>query len=591
MEAFPKLAGYDMRRRMHALVGYGPEREQTQRDLEFVEKSLTQENLLAQAARFLHNRDLQFMSQVYGRGLARDLLAAYALTDIAEVEDGVVLPEASWAAHTVGHRLVSAEAYTFLSTKPEPVRPRNGKWEATPALLRWHANHFFGEGINRINMHSFSYSPPEIPLPGWRMYAETHLNRNVPWWWAMPQLTQWIARNQWVLQSGEPIADSLVYPIASNPLEEPYNRLTQQPVSAANAIDGANELTLPLVAARAERGDYEFSNLCVLADIQSADEAGALARLLRNGGSLICCKTLPGDWPALVGDNHTLRTEFDQLNASGRVVAARSRGWQAVLRENSSVRWAPAEAAIRFQHRRVGDSDIYFLTNHGDAFHGEVSYPHVGATVELWDADTGSIRHAVGAAERDGRTQIPLAIEHFESVIVSFTPGRSPPRIAKAPATNRRDRREPLELGGPWQVHVPAHLAVSPIEAKDFTLNQLVPWRQIESLERFAGTVTYQSTFALKSEDCEAGGRWRVNLGEVFEVAQVSINGVLVGTAWKPPFQVEISEHLHPGENTISIQVANLLKNHLEESDVYSRPSGLLGPVRLAPVKPMLVDQ
>ena len=50
-----------------------------------------------------------------------------------------------------------------------------------------------------------------------------------------------------------------------------------------------------------------------------------------------------------------------------------------------------------------------------------------------------------------------------------------------------------------------------------------------------------------------------------------------------PPFRVDVSEAIQPGRNELRVGVANLLKNRLESSDNYRRPSGLLGPVQLIP--------
>jgi len=239
-----RRVGYDLRERFHALLGYGPEAERVRHDLETVEQQLIHENFFATVTGFLHERGLRHRPQAYGRGLARDLLHAYVLADTPEIEPTLVLPEAVWAARTTGKPVVSAEAFTFLglyqSLGRSPVRMSNGLWEATPAALRLAANHFYGEGINRIQMHGFGYSPPGLPLPGWRMYAEVHFNRNVPWWPFIKPLIIWMARQQWLLQAGSPVADTLVYPVIPNPPDGPFFQMgDRQPISAGNAIDAA----------------------------------------------------------------------------------------------------------------------------------------------------------------------------------------------------------------------------------------------------------------------------------------------------------------------------------------------------------------
>ena len=114
LDAFPKEAGYDLRARMHALLGYGPEAAQVLHDLESVERQLVHSNFFGTVTGFLNERGLRHRPQAYGRGLARDLLFAYTLSDTPEIEPTLVLPEAPWAAHTTGKPIVSAEAFTFL---------------------------------------------------------------------------------------------------------------------------------------------------------------------------------------------------------------------------------------------------------------------------------------------------------------------------------------------------------------------------------------------------------------------------------------------------------------------------------------------
>ena len=210
------------------------------------------ENFFKTIQEFLRPRGLRHRPQAYGRGLERDLLTAYAIADIPEIEEGVYVPEAVWAARVLGKPIVSCEAFTHVSIRHGNLRydAHRGQfsaktdpermWKTTPDLLKSLSNAHFARGVNRIQMHSFSYSPPGIPEPGWRMYAEIHLNRNSPIWPQMKELNTWIARNQFVLQSGVPVADALVYPVESNPVDGPFNLAEDQPCSAIDAIDGAN---------------------------------------------------------------------------------------------------------------------------------------------------------------------------------------------------------------------------------------------------------------------------------------------------------------------------------------------------------------
>ncbi|MBM3861985.1 MAG: hypothetical protein FJ395_20365 [Verrucomicrobia bacterium] len=566
LDAFPRHHGYDLRQRMHALLGYGPEIERVRHDLEAVEQRLVQENFFNTVGPFLRERGLGHRPQVYGRGLSRDLLAAYTLADTPEVEQGFCLPEGPWAARTTGKPVASAEAFTFLSRKDKLglLRRPHGAWETTPALLRWSANHFYGEGVNRIQMHSFSYCPPGLPLPGWRMYAEIHLNRNVPWWPFIKPLNTWLARQQWLLQAGRPVADALVYPVNSNSEDGPFFAMgDRQPVSAANAIDGANEATLARVPQACAEGRYEVNTVCLLRELRTGEEAQRISALVNTGAKLVCCSPAPTNWPAL---------------RDCTVVDARAEGWKAALVAIRSVRWSPAAAQLVFQHRRIRDGDIYFLVNYGDDFCGEVSFPHPGQRAESWNSDTGRTTPVARYAERDGRVHIPLTLGHFESAFFVFC--RQEPPVRVGDTDDSIPPPAPIAVTGPWRLSVRDGQPVSPQAPLTLQLDRLVSWRTLSELKHYAGRATYETDLVVPKEFLRSGYALFLELGEVYEVARITINGRDAGIAWVPPFRVEVTGFLKPGRNTLRVELANLLKNHLSPNN-YDRPSGLLGPVRL----------
>jgi hypothetical protein len=96
-----------------------------------------------------------------------------------------------------------------------------------------------------------------------------------------------------------------------------------------------------------------------------------------------------------------------------------------------------------------------------------------------------------------------------------------------------------------------------------------------------------------------SGQRIELDLGEVKELASVSINGKPIATAWHAPYRIDITDALKPGKNALAIEVVNLWPNRLigdkqpgakpvafapvspYRADSPLLPSGLLGPVRL----------
>jgi hypothetical protein len=49
----------------------------------------------------------------------------------------------------------------------------------------------------------------------------------------------------------------------------------------------------------------------------------------------------------------------------------------------------------------------------------------------------------------------------------------------------------------------------------------------------------------------------------MLDLAEVRINGTLVGTVWKKPYRVKVTGTLHPGANRVDIKCANVWRNRL----------------------------
>jgi hypothetical protein len=88
-------------------------------------------------------------------------------------------------------------------------------------------------------------------------------------------------------------------------------------------------------------------------------------------------------------------------------------------------------------------------------------------------------------------------------------------------------------------------------------------------------------------------------LGDVKNIAEVTVNGKPLGILWKTPFRVDVTSAMKPGANTVEIKVTNLWVNRLigdQQPDATKKytytaqqfyradspllPSGLIGPVQ-----------
>jgi hypothetical protein len=108
----------------------------------------------------------------------------------------------------------------------------------------------------------------------------------------------------------------------------------------------------------------------------------------------------------------------------------------------------------------------------------------------------------------------------------------------------------------------------------------LVPWREIPELHDFAGTVEYRTEFNFSPS--EKTRSVVLHLGEVYEAGRVRLNSEEVGDVWHYPYEIQVTDAVKPGRNTLEIAVPNILQNYeARAAPGYPRASRLLGPVTL----------
>ncbi|MHC1764669.1 MAG: glycosyl hydrolase [Verrucomicrobiia bacterium] len=107
-------------------------------------------------------------------------------------------------------------------------------------------------------------------------------------------------------------------------------------------------------------------------------------------------------------------------------------------------------------------------------------------------------------------------------------------------------------------------------------------WSKLGALECYSGGAWYRKTVTLTPE--RSLNQAVLDLGKVVATAEVRVNGEVAGVRVAPPWRVDVSRWLRPGENQIEVLVFNTLANHY--STIPTRyqgnlTSGLIGPVKL----------
>jgi len=134
-----------------------------------------------------------------------------------------------------------------------------------------------------------------------------------------------------------------------------------------------------------------------------------------------------------------------------------------------------------------------------------------------------------------------------------------------------------LELDGAWDFRFDR-------EDAETVSRPLGSWTDLDS--HYSGSATYTKSFTVPSGFLADGRRLMLDLGDVRELAAVTVNGRQVGHLDWAPYAVDVTAALQPGSNTVQVTVTNTQANSIQGQAV---PSGLLGPVAIRPERVLRV--
>jgi len=634
---FEKRRGYDLAPYLPALFhDAGELTPHVRHDAHLTLSELNLDYFFAPLVAWAEARGMQ--ARIQAHGAPGDVMQAYGRAHIPEGEN-IFLGDryqvnlrhrrlASSAAHLYGKPLASSETYTWLRT-PLFVTTLEQMKPATDAVLL--------DGLNHIVNHGYSYSPPQAGEPGWSFYASTEANHTNTWWRHYPHLTRYIQRTCALLQTGVAVNPVAVYLPVPDLFAQFGAGGLHIDVEAERLLDAGLLMGLRQAGydfdmihdhALASLARVEAGELCAgtaryrvvivpSARFMPPESAARLAELVRAGGHVIFVERLP-EGAAGLSDREArgerVRRELHGLSAVADRAAALAR-LEAVLQPDfeivgPSVEQAEAHKAavenVGFVHRRLGACDYYFVANvsrHTQDLRVRFAASH--RSPERLDPETGAVSSplAYDYVTTGGRTstEVALHLDPFESCFVAFGTSRERPR-RRASRRVVSDDPAPLVLAGPWT------LALG--ERAPLTLDGLRTWTELAAARGFSGWGTYETDF--EAPGLPSDVEWMIDLGTVHETAEVTLNGASLGAAWKGLRRLACGPALRPGHNHLRVEVANLWIH-----DVASRPApdlaaleetygvrwgrygevkpeaippaGLLGPVRLLPVRRVTV--
>jgi len=636
---FQKRRGYDLRPYLPALAtDVGPKTAEIRHDWGETLTDLFNENFASTVRDWARRHDTKFRMQGYGIPPAE--LSSSALADLPEGEgaDWKKLAATRWASsasHIYGVPVTSSETWTWLHS---PV------FRATPLDMKAEADRHFLQGINQLIGHGWPYTAEGVEYPGWRFYAAAVFDEKNPWWIVMPDITRYLQRVSYILGQGQPGNDVAVYlptddAWASFRLGEADlfqklrdhigNKLLPSIFESGFNVDFFDDAALRR-AGHVERGKLDLGqnaySAVVLPDVDRMplDALSQLEQFARSGGVLIATGRLPSVVPGFrtsEADQARLREIkqrlFEGAEASAHIVRNQEELGRALSESlTPDVLFSPAVPDVGFVHRKLRDSEIYFLANTGNTKQTTIATFRVTRLhPEWWDPTSGKVSAAPATRQTGKATSLTLELEPYASRVLAFT-RRTLPSTALPSSTPALI----VDISRGWNISFGDG-------GQPITADQLHSWTDDPETRYFSGIAKYKKTISIPRTMLRQGNSVRLDFGEgqplspqplkagmqawldppVREAAIVYLNGKRAGSLWCPPYSVDITSLVHSGQNDLEIDVANLALNDMaghslpdyhwlnlrygtrfEAQDmdkVQPIPAGLLAPVRLVSFK------
>ncbi|MCW3807741.1 glycosyl hydrolase [Plebeiibacterium marinum] len=612
---------------------FGKEDWRLRYDYDLTLSDVIGKHLLKGSANWAASKGLVHRTQTYGPNI--DIMATAGLADIPECETMQFNKGSEGAyklitsgAHLYNRPLISCESAVYI---------KRGNM-TTPQKLKLTLDKVFACGVNHVIWHGtpYKYFPGAYPEEGWYPFMNAYLpinfssnlNESNPFWKYMKDINGYAKRAQYVLRSGKPQADVLIYyPFlnysehTANPNEiflNGYMKEVEPALPAENITASFNreidtewlDKVWPLINELNARGitwdwindasiqemslnedknlnvrgnEYQSLILFDLPYIQ-LKSAENIKKVANDGANILVVGNLPEIQPSY---NNYL--ENDKLTAQAMEDAVKSpsvrhfEDAQEIANWCSSIKLPVANndkySFIRQVRRVMDDGSIaQFLWNTSD------EYQKVQLKLD------SKFKYAAWMNAEDGSLQ-PATIN--EGMVEYLLPPLSTIFIYAGSEPIKGVKSEVATGFIPENATEVASLEKWNLECDSIQINDtsLFDWKNNGQMKYAMKEGAYTTTVSLKKLSKKE--KYFIDLGKVYFSADLEINSKKVGTRLYAPFNFDITGYLQKGENDIKVTITPTLYNgftgkanqgireykNYKDSELMSQ--GLIGPVRI----------
>ncbi len=528
-----------------------------------------------------------------------DTIGSAAYIDIPETEQAneMDLIRTSSGAHLYGKNLVTCEQYTLgrtpLANSLEQVKI------GYDIMATSGVNNFFYHGL----MYGYGVDSEEYGEMGWAPFPSIGINmseRNTLSEY-FGEMNDYAARVNYLMQQGKASRDVAYYMPFNGSLSETdaIKTMNEQGISWEAINDDsivADDTQVVNGQISANNGNMVYDALVVETDKVPVATMEKLKALSEAGANIIFFGSSPEKQPGYCDGSYQeedakVAEASKAILENGGALAADAAQFGSMLEEKISPEVSyEANDNVRFIRRTLEDgAELVYLRNisaeentitvdvadeYGNCYFLDQS---TGKVYDAQKAEDGTITFTMdasvdnlGGMSDDGVNSMAIALlcekEGAAIDIASLEEG-TPEFLDQSEAAESKD------------------VSITTLKVADitYTENVLGKWNTNEfqggELKNSADTGIYTGIFTM--DKASEGQRAVLTLEEVYTAAKVTINGTEIGSILYAPYEIDITDAVQEGENTVEIQVTPRKYNavHTDAADEELVDTGLVGNV------------
>jgi hypothetical protein len=557
-------------------------------DFDLTKTELLQERFLASFTAWCRENKVLSRAQAYGRGYF--LLEGSFTIDLPECETwikygiGTDMSETDYrigraysminkyvssAAHLKGKRHISCEELTNTDMV----------FNETLEILKIAGDQSIISGVTHPVFHGFNYSPLEAAFPGWIRYG-CYFNERNNWWPHFKLFTDYKARLSALLQQGDMYADIAVmsptadmwsiYGAQNEPfpglMHPAYQTLIWESMHQnGNGCDYVSEQVVKEAEAREgylQYGSRKYHSIFLI-EVESIEPSTAkkLLNFIETGGRVFCIEKIPFKSPGLKNHEQNDAVVMDIVskmkNYPDRFISLKRplngfNNWYKTIQQDYKltpyVKINQPNVFVTQVRYQTKDAEILFFVNSNSQERYTINIEPVAAITSgkqawLWDPETGE------RSRLETGGSFTLDLGPADSRLIIFDKNKKGNAVKTIPVNT-------IPAALHWSVegkHVDGSV-------KSFETDELKDLKAMPEWVSFSGELTYRTNFKVNNNS-----KFNyLNIGRVFGVSLLSVNGKPAGTKWYGQRIYSIGELLRDGDNIIEIKVLTTMGNYLK---------------------------